>query len=155
MAKQTQALWQKDIILEATLESFRKLDPRTLWKNPVMFMVELGSVLTTAIAVRQLFTGAAAGFSFHISIWLWFTVLFANFSTALAEGRGKAQAESLKRAREETFALRVAKDNTTQKVASLDLRRGDVIIVDESDTIPGDGEIIEGTALINLSLIHI
>jgi potassium-transporting ATPase ATP-binding subunit len=153
MSKATQSIWQKDIVLKAVVESFRKMDPRILWKNPVMFIVELGSVLTTGIAVRDLFKGGDAGFDFHISLWLWFTVLFANFSTALAEGRGKAQAESLKRSREETFAKRITQNNQTEKVASLDLKKGDLIIIEENDTIPGDGEIIEGTALINEAAI--
>ena len=153
MSKTTQSIWQKDIVFTAVVESFRKLDPRSLWRNPVMFIVELGSILTTGIALRELFKGQAAGFSFHISVWLWFTVLFANFSTALAEGRGKAQAESLKRSREETFAKRITQDNQIERVASLDLRKGDLILVEENETIPGDGEIVEGTALINEAAI--
>ncbi|MCX5681122.1 MAG: potassium-transporting ATPase subunit B, partial [Candidatus Omnitrophica bacterium] len=153
MSKITQSIWQKDIVLKAVVESFRKLDPRTLWRNPVMFIVELGSILTTGIAVMDLFKGRDAGFSFHISLWLWFTVLFANFSTALAEGRGKAQAESLRRSREETFAKRITKDNQIEKVASLDLKKDDLIIVEENEIIPGDGEIVEGTALINEAAI--
>ncbi|MBF0485579.1 MAG: potassium-transporting ATPase subunit KdpB [Candidatus Omnitrophica bacterium] len=149
MANKNISLWQKAIVIHAVMASFKKLDPRILWRSPVMFLVAAGAVLTTAIAVLYAVQGKSSGFEFHISLWLWFTVLFANFSAAIAEGRGKAQAESLKRSRESAFANRIMKNGRMEKVSALDLRKNDEILVEDNDIIPGDGEIIEGTAFIN------
>ena len=99
MEARRSGIWQPELVVPAIRDAVYKLSPRTLWRNPVMLVVEIGSVLTTVIAVRDLFVHGAFGFDLHISIWLWFTVLFANFAEAVAEGRGKAQAESLRKAR--------------------------------------------------------
>ncbi len=142
----------------AVLDSFVKLNPRTEIRNPVMFVVEIGSVLTTALWVQAL-SGhgeAPAGFIGAVSLWLWFTVLFANFSEALAEGRGKAQAEALRRTRKETIARRLCaprRDARCDSISSIDLRKDDLILVEAGDTIPGDGEIIEGVASVDESAV--
>src|SRR5215467_10583367 len=119
------AIWSR-----AVLDSFRKLDPRTMAKNPVMFVVEVGAVLTT---VQLVWNAAhrAAGFAFglQITLWLWFTVLFANFAEAMAEGRGKAQADTLRKARAETEARRLRDDGSTETVAGSKLRAGDIVVV--------------------------
>ncbi|MBF0483173.1 MAG: potassium-transporting ATPase subunit KdpB [Candidatus Omnitrophica bacterium] len=147
------SLWQKTIIINAVVGALKKLDPRSLWESPVMFLVAVGAVVTTVMAVIYAAHGQNAGFEFHISLWLWFTVLFANFSAAIAEGRGKAQAESLKRSRETASAKRINKDGSIEIVAALDLRKGDLISIEDNDIISGDGEIVEGTALINESAV--
>jgi potassium-transporting ATPase ATP-binding subunit len=139
----------------AILDSFRKLDPRVLWKNPVMFVVEVGAVLTSIDWARELthHTGGI-GFGLQITLWLWFTVLFANFAEAMAEGRGKAQADTLRKAKAETPARRLKRDGcTTETVASTDLRSGDVVLVAAGEFIPGDGEVIEGVASVDESAI--
>jgi K+-transporting ATPase ATPase B chain len=147
-------LWAMDIIVPASLDSFRKLNPRTLMKNPVMFVVEVGAVLTTF----DLFYGIAnhgTGFDFalQITLWLWFTVLFANFAEAMAEGRGKAQAENLRKARSETRARKLMPDGSIIDVPGSKLRAGDIVIVSAGEFIPGDGEIIEGVASVDESAI--
>jgi K+-transporting ATPase ATPase B chain len=144
------------IIRPAVVAAFAKLDPRVLIKNPVMFVVEVVAVLTTVLFVRDLFTGAAnLGFSFQIILWLWFTVLFANFAEAVAEGRGKAQAAALRRTRTETIARRVHSENfaTPEHVPAPELRAGDLVVVDAGETIPGDGEVIQGMASVNEAAI--
>jgi potassium-transporting ATPase ATP-binding subunit len=143
----------RELIWPAVRSSFRKLDPRDVARNPVMFVVEVGSVITTYYFILGLvhtrsdtaFVGAVAG-------WLWFTVLFANFATAMAEGRGKAQADALRRMKTETFANLVTDDGVKQ-VAATELRRGDVVIVSAGETIPGDGDVIEGIASVDESAI--
>src|SRR5262249_32514161 len=132
------------ILSRAIVDSFRKLDPRMMVKNPVMFVVEVGAVLTTI----QLIWNAAHhsgqfGFGLQITLWLWFTVLFANFAEAMAEGRGKAQADTLRKARAETQAHRLAADGSTEIVPSSKLRAGDIVVVAAGEFIPGDGEVIE------------
>ena len=135
------------------MESFFKLNPRTLAKNPVMFVVEGAATLTTAIFVRDLIVGGAhLGFTFQIILWLWITVLFANFAEAVAEGRGKAQAASLRRARTDTLANRITATGT-ETVAAPELRVGDVVLVAAGELIPSDGEVIEGIASIDESAI--
>ena len=139
----------------AILDSFRKLDPRALWTNPVMFVVEVGAVLTSLDLVHEMahHTGAI-GFGLQITLWLWFTVLFANFAEAMAEGRGKAQAETLRKAKAETPARRLKRDGCTiEIVASTELRSGDVVLVAAGEFIPGDGEVIEGVASVDESAI--
>lgn len=144
------------ILVPAIGDAFRKLDPRSLARNPVMFVVAVVSALTTILLLKDLATGGAnLGFSFQIVIWLWFTVLFANFAEAVAEGRGKAQAESLRRTRTETQAkLLSGEDRTRFKlVPGTSLKVGDVVIVEAGDIIPSDGEVIEGVASVNEAAI--
>jgi len=138
----------------AIVDSFRKLDPRVLYKNPVMFVVEVGAVLTTIEwAYDVLHHMSGTGFGLQITLWLWFTVLFANFAEATAEGRGKAQAETLRKAKAETTAHRLKKDGATEDVPSSVLRAGDVVVITAGDFIPGDGEVIEGVASVDESAI--
>jgi K+-transporting ATPase ATPase B chain len=142
----------------ALLDSFRKLDPRREIRNPVMFVVEAGSALTTALWL-QAAAGrgeAPAGFIGAVCFWLWATVLFANFSEALAEGRGKAQAEALRRTRQETVARRLSgprRDANMERISSTDLRKGDYLLIESGDTIPADGEVVEGVALVDESAV--
>ena len=138
----------------AIVDSFRKLDPRVLYKNPVMFVVEVGALLTTIEwAYDVLHHVSGTGFGLQITLWLWFTVLFANFAEATAEGRGKAQAETLRKAKAETTAHRLKKDGATEDVPSSVLRAGDVVVITAGDFIPGDGEVIEGVASVDESAI--
>jgi potassium-transporting ATPase ATP-binding subunit len=150
----SKTLMDSRLVVTAILDSFRKLDPRTLFKNPVMFVVEVGAVLTTIDLARAIIRhGGNIGFGLQISLWLWFTVLFANFAEAMAEGRGKAQAETLRKAKAETEARRLKKDGSIETVASSLLRSGDVVMVTAGDFIPGDGEVIEGVASVDESAI--
>jgi K+-transporting ATPase ATPase B chain len=138
----------------AVAESFRKLDPRGMVKNPVMFVVEVGSVLTTALLIVDAMHGFRRfGFNLQITLWLWFTVLFANFAEAMAEGRGKAQADTLRKAKGETIAKRYRADGSFEEVVSGSLRAGDVIYVAAGSYIAGDGEVIEGVASVDESAI--
>jgi K+-transporting ATPase ATPase B chain len=142
------------ILSRAVVDSFRKLDPRTMAKNPVMFVVEVGAVLTTIQLAWNAFHHAGQfGFGLQITLWLWFTVLFANFAEAMAEGRGKAQADTLRKARAETQAHRLRPDGSTEVVVSSKLRAGDIVLVVAGDFIPGDGEVIEGVASVDESAI--
>jgi K+-transporting ATPase ATPase B chain len=148
------SLWNTEIMGQALLDSVRKLDPRGMVKNPVMFVVEVGSVLTTALLIDNTINHRPGfGFNLQITLWLWFTVLFANFAEAMAEGRGKAQADTLRKAKGETIAKRYAADNTLEDVASGLLRLGDVIYVAAGNYIAGDGEVIEGVASVDESAI--
>jgi K+-transporting ATPase ATPase B chain len=142
------------ILSRAILDSFRKLDPRTMIKNPVMFVVEVGAVLTTIQLVwNALHHAGQFGFGLQITLWLWFTVLFANFAEAMAEGRGKAQADTLRKARAETQAHRLRGDGSIEIVVSSKLRSGDIVVVVAGEFIPGDGEVIEGVASVDESAI--
>ena len=144
------------ILGPAVLGAFRKLDPRLMIRNPVMFTVEVVASLTTVLFIRDLVTGAGGlGFSFQINLWLWFTVLFANFAEAVAEGRGKAQAATLRKAKTETVAKRLAdvSDAKWQSVPATQLRKGDIVLVETGDLIPSDGEVIEGVASVNEAAI--
>jgi len=150
------ALVDPKIVLPAIGQAFVKLDPRTLIKSPIMFVLEIVTALTTVILIRDIFTGGAnIAFEVQIIVWLWFTVLFANFAEAIAEGRGKAQAESLRRQRTETQAkLLSGPDRKKYKnVASTSLKVGDVVLVEAGDFIPSDGEVIEGVASVNEAAI--
>jgi K+-transporting ATPase ATPase B chain len=150
------ALFDPKIVLPAIGSAFVKLDPRALMKNPVMFVLEIVTALTTVILVRDLVTGGAnLAFEFQIVLWLWFTVLFANFSEAIAEGRGKAQADALRRQRTETQAkLLSGSDRSNYKrLPGTNLKVGDVVLVEAGDTIPSDGEVIEGIASVNEAAI--
>ncbi|MDR3799601.1 MAG: potassium-transporting ATPase subunit KdpB [Terracidiphilus sp.] len=148
------SLWNTQIMAQATLDSVRKLDPRWMVKNPVMFVVEVGSVLTTALLIVDALHGFGRfGFNLQITLWLWFTVLFANFAEAMAEGRGKAQADTLRKAKGETIAKRYKADGSFEEIVSGDLRAGDVIYVAAGNYIAGDGEVIEGVASVDESAI--
>jgi K+-transporting ATPase ATPase B chain len=151
------ALFDPKIVVPAIGSAFVKLNPRTLVKNPVMFVLEIVTALTTVILIRDLLVGGGhIGFEFQIILWLWFTVLFANFAEAVAEGRGKAQADTLRRQRTETQAKLLAGPNDTQKyrlVPSTDLKVGNVVLVEAGDLIPSDGEVIEGMASVNEAAI--
>ncbi|MGH7225379.1 MAG: HAD-IC family P-type ATPase, partial [Gemmataceae bacterium] len=145
-----------DILVTAAGEAFKKLDPRTLIRNPVMFVVELVSVLTTILVIKTAVTGGAnVGFATQIAFWLWFTVIFANFAEAVAEGRGKAQAENLRRTRTQTMAKRLANPTAQnyQTVAAPDLKQNDIVLVEAGDFIPSDGDVIEGLASVDESAI--
>jgi K+-transporting ATPase ATPase B chain len=149
-----QPIADKKIVVRAIADSFRKLDPRTMIKNPVMFVVEVGALLTTI----DLVWGAAHhahqfGFGLQITLWLWFTVLFANFAEAMAEGRGKAQADTLRKARAETQANRICANGSIECIPSSKLRTGDIVVVPAGEFIPGDGEVIEGVASVDESAI--
>jgi K+-transporting ATPase ATPase B chain len=142
------------ILSRAVVDSFRKLDPRTMVKNPVMFVVEVGAVLTTIqLAWNALHHAGQFGFGLQITLWLWFTVLFANFAEAMAEGRGKAQADTLRKSRAETEAHRLRSDGSVEMVVSSKLRSGDIVVVAACEFIPGDGEVIEGVASVDESAI--
>jgi potassium-transporting ATPase ATP-binding subunit len=145
------SLWDRGIVRVALGESFRKLDPRVQIRNPVMFVVEVTALAVTIILVRDFFgaRSSPAGFEFQIAIWLWFTVLFANFAEAMAEGRGKAQADNLRKTRTETKAKLVTASDEIQIVPATALRRGNIVRVEASEVIPGDGEVIEGIAAVN------
>ncbi len=150
----SKALKDTKILKTAVVDSFRKLNPRTMVKNPVMFVVEVGALLTSIQLVRDtLHHGGEFGFGLQITLWLWFTVLFANFAEAMAEGRGKAQAETLRKARAETEARRLRPDGCTEIVASSKLRSGDQVLVAAGEFIPGDGEVVEGVASVDESAI--
>ncbi|MBV5312654.1 MAG: potassium-transporting ATPase subunit KdpB [Prolixibacteraceae bacterium] len=150
--KQNTSLFNQKLLVQAAIASFIKLNPLTLIKNPVIFMVGIGSVLTTLTVISGLFSGNFSSFNFQIAIWLWFTVLFANFSEAIAEGRGKAQAESLRKNRTQTLARRLV-GNREETVSALELRKGDVVICEAGDVIPSDGEVVEGIASVDESAI--
>jgi K+-transporting ATPase ATPase B chain len=145
-----------DILVTAAGEAFKKLDPRTLIRNPVMFVVELVSVLTTILVIKGLFTGSNdLGFAAHITFWLWFTVIFANFAEAVAEGRGKAQAENLRRTRTQTMAKRLVHATSSDyvRVPAPRLKLNDIVLVEAGDFIPSDGDVIEGLASVDESAI--
>ncbi|WP_315782051.1 potassium-transporting ATPase subunit KdpB [Bradyrhizobium sp. SZCCHNPS1003] len=146
------------IVLPAIKAAFAKLDPRLMIRNPVMFVVEVVAALTTVIFLRDVVTGGAnLGFTFQIILWLWFTVLFANFAEAVAEGRGKAQADSLRKTRTESQAKLLTgaspADHTYKLVPGTSLKVGDIVLVEAGDTIPSDGEVIEGVASVNEAAI--
>jgi K+-transporting ATPase ATPase B chain len=144
------AIWEWKIVRRATWDAILKLNPRKMMGNPVMFVVEIGSVITTALLFKH---GGAFKFNLQITLWLWFTVLFANFAEAMAEGRGKAQAETLRRARAETVANRLLCDGKTEQIPSSKLRANDMVMVSAGEFIPSDGEIIEGVASVDESAI--
>jgi len=160
------ALFDPPIVRRAVVDSFLKLHPRAVAKNPVMFVVEVGSVLTTLLIFRDLVVGGTSGqtgnlaFAIQITLWLWFTVLFANFAEAMAEGRGKAQADTLRRAKTETIAQRIVGESSvgvegvkTEPVPGPNLRKQDVVLVRAGEIIPGDGEVIEGVASVDEAAI--
>ncbi len=146
--------WDGRILRRAARESFVKLNPVRLLRNPVIFVVEVGAALTTAELVRDALTGAGSvGFSLQIALWLWFTVLFANFAEAMAEARGKAQAEALRKTKTGAVAKRVLSGGRLERVPASRLRAGDIVLCESGDIIPGDGEVIEGIATVDESVI--
>ncbi len=147
--------FNKKILKTAIIESFRKLNPKIMIKNPVMFVVEIGSVITTAILFKNLFLHDFKYMLFivQITLWLWFTVIFANFAESISEGRGKAQAESLRKSKTEVIARLLKADGKEEKIKASMLRKGDIVICESNGIIPGDGEIIEGIASVDESAI--
>jgi len=154
---QTQgALFDASLLSRAFKDSFIKMNPRRLAKNPVMFCVGVGSLVTTILLVRNLSAGVKASelaFQIQIVLWLWFTVIFANFAEAMAEGRGKAHADSLRQKRKDVTARRILANGSEETVPAASLRMGDVVVVSANETIPSDGEVIEGAATVNESAI--
>jgi len=147
-------LFDREIVQRATRDAFRKLNPRWLVQNPVIFVVEVGAALTTVYLVKDLFSGGGSvSFSIQIALWLWFTVLFANFAEAMAEARGKAQADSLRKTKTDTLARRLLPSGETEPASSSELRSGDVVLCAAGEIIPGDGEVIDGIATVDESVI--
>src|SRR5713226_3574369 len=147
-------LFDPEILRRAAKDSIFKLNPVTLMKNPVIFVVEIGAALVLLFLVRDIATGAGGiGFELQIDVWLWFTVLFATFAEAMAEARGKAQAESMRKTRTDTIANRLAESGRVEQVSSAKLRAGDVVVCSAGEVIPGDGEVIEGIATVDESVI--
>ena len=156
MSDRTRArsLLDPGIVRQAAIDSFRKLDPRVQFRNPVMFVVEAGSALSTMAFVQEIALGTGRPlFTGQVALWLWFTVLFANFAEAMAEGRGKAQAATLRRAKTDTMASRRVPNGDFEAVPAADLRPGDVVVVRAGEFIPGDGEVIEGVASVDESAV--
>ncbi|MGV8019193.1 MAG: potassium-transporting ATPase subunit KdpB [Ignavibacteria bacterium] len=145
-------LFERAIVKSALLDSIKKLNPAVLMKNPVMFIVEIGAFITTVMLIGQIFSGHFSAFNFQITLWLWFTVLFANFAEAVAEGRGKAQAESLKKARKQTNARKLVNEKEIVVPAN-SLRKGDIVVCESGDIIPTDGDVIDGVASVDESAI--
>jgi K+-transporting ATPase ATPase B chain len=145
-------LFNKKILLKAIQESIIKLNPASLIKNPVIFIVAIGSLLTTIIVVADVFNGNFSSFNLQITVWLWFTVLFANFSEAIAEGRGKAQADSLRKNRTQTVARKIV-GKEEFSVYATELNKGDIVLCRAGDIIPSDGEVAEGIASVDESAI--
>ena len=150
MAKKPKAVWEWKIVTRAIWDSFLKLNPKKMMANPVMFVVEIGSVITTVLLFKG---GSDFKFNLQITLWLWFTVLFANFAEAMAEGRGKAQADTLRKARSETVAHRMLSSGKTEQVPSSKLRTGDLVLVAAGEFVPSDGEIVDGVASVDESAI--
>jgi len=148
-----QTIFDPALLLRAARGSFAKLNPVSLWRNPVMLLVEAGAALTTVLTVVTAASGGAVAFGLQVSIWLWFTVLFANFAEALAEAQGSARAEALRRSRKDLVACRLSDNGRTEQVSAAALKKGDLIIVAGGEAIPGDGEIVLGTALVDESAI--
>ncbi len=147
------SIFQGPLVRAAIGEAFKKLDPRLVAKNPVMFVVEVGALITTIVLLQQIVTRTGdIGFTLQITLWLWFTVVFANFAEAMAEARGKAQADTLRATRKETPARRL-RDGREEQVSSTDLRKGDIVVVRENEIIPGDGAVVEGVAYVNEAAI--
>jgi K+-transporting ATPase ATPase B chain len=152
MSAKKHSLFDREIIVQAVAASFRKLHPRRMMKNPVMFVTEVGAFLTTLGLVFRP-AGEPLGFGLQVAIWLWFTVVFANLAEAMAEGRGKAQADELRKMRTQTMANRLRKDGSQEKAPAEQLRKEDVVVVSAGELIPGDGEVIEGIASVDESAI--
>jgi potassium-transporting ATPase ATP-binding subunit len=155
-SKPRNATFNSDILIPALWQAVLKLDPRWMWRNPVMFVVEIGAVLTLMLTISPtIFGGAAAtsGYNFLVTVILVLTVIFANYAEAVAEGRGRAQAATLRKTKKETPARRVLSNGSVEMVTSSDLRKGDIVVVETNDIIPGDGDVIEGVAYVNEAAI--
>src|SRR5256712_1874045 len=150
MATKKKAIWEWKIVRRALWDAFLKLNPRKMMGNPVMFVVEIGSVITTVLLFKG---GSAFKFNLQITLWFWFTVVFANFAEAMAEGRGKAQAETLRKARSETEARRIHEDGSTEVAPSSALRAGDVVMVAAGGVFLGGGGGIERVAAVDEAAI--
>src|SRR5215813_3591593 len=147
-------LFDPEILRRAIRESFVKLNPRIVAKNPVMFVVEVGAALTTVFVIKDAVAGAGGAlFGVQIALWLWFTVLFANFAEAMAEARGKAQADALRKTKTDTIARKLLPNEKVEMVPASQLRAGDIVFVEAGYLIPGDGEVIEGIASVDESVI--
>ena len=146
------SVWTWALVRSATINAFPKLDPRWMIRNPVMFVCEIGSVLTAFWTFRELVQGDNIAFEAQVTAWLWFTVLFANFAEAMAEARGKAQADTLRATKKDTPARRVS-NGSEETISSSDLRKGDIVLVRDGEIVPGDGEVIEGIAYVNEAAI--
>ena len=148
-------LFTRDIMVPALWSSLRKLDPRVQLRNPVMFVVEVGSAITTGIFLADLFRGRTDGLWFTgvVALWLWLTVVFANLAEAVAEGRGKAQANALRATRSEMMARRLGEGGREESVPASHLRPGDLVVCEAGDLIPGDGDVVEGVASVDESAI--
>jgi K+-transporting ATPase ATPase B chain len=146
-------IWQLKFILPAMKESLTKLNPLAMIQSPVMFIVEMVTIVTTFIVMYDIVNGSRIAFDLQITLWLWFTVIFANFAEALAEGQGRAQADSLKKNRSDAVAKRLLNDGSTETISALQLKKEDMILLEDGDIIPGDGEVAVGTALIDESAI--
>ena len=158
MTRRRLALFEPSLLGPAALDALRKLDPRVQWRNPVMFVVYIGSLLTTALWLQALagHGEAPAWFIFNVALWLWFTVLFANLAEALAEGRSKAQAAALRGMKQSVLAKKLASPEdraTSIRVRADTLRRGDVVLIEAGDYVPADGEVISGAASVDESAI--
>src|SRR6476646_5690996 len=151
MARKSASVFSRELVLAATRDSFPKLDPRLQFKNPVMFIVELGSVITTGIFILDLARGEYGQLWFVgvIAVWLWLTVLFANIAEAIAEGRGKAQANALRATRTTTVAHRRLEGGAVEDVPAPELQKGDVVVVSAGEVITADGEVIEGVGSVD------
>ncbi len=145
-------MFDKKLIGGALKDSFIKLNPKTQLKNPVMFVVFVGAILTTILVIQDLFNHSFSGFNLQITIWLWFTLLFANFAESMAEGRGKAQADSLRKLKTNSYARKLEGDKEIQVLAN-DLHKGDIVVCEAGDIIPLDGDVIEGIATIDESAV--
>src|SRR3979409_1208544 len=155
-SRQRNATFNSDNLIPALWQSVIKLDPRWMWRNPVMFVVEIGAVLALILTISPTFFGGAAatsGYNFLVTIILVLTVIFANYAEAVAEGRGRAQAATLRKTKKETPARRARSNGSSEMVTSSDLRKGDIVVVETNDIIPGDGDVIEGVAYVNEAAI--
>jgi potassium-transporting ATPase ATP-binding subunit len=156
MNQSSTSLFDPTIASRAALDAFKKLDPRVQMKNPVMFIVGVGAVLSSMTVARDITSGAFSGFNLQITIWLWFTILFANFAEAIAEGRGKAQADSMRKTRTQTLARRLKNfpaNSTEDRIGANELQRGEFVVCETNDVIPSDGEVVEGIASVNEAAI--
>ena len=152
--KSVNSLFNPEIVRRAAGDAFKKLNPKMVAKNPVMFVVEVGSVLTTFLWIKELVTHTGSPlFTGQCTLWLWFTVLFANFAEAMAEGRGKAQADTLRKTKTETQARKLNESGVESSVSATELRKGDRVVCEAGDVIPGDGEVVEGIASVDESAI--
>lgn len=153
MKNRTSSIFQRKILLSAFKGAFIRLNPLKLFRNPVMLIVEIGAIITTILTMYNIYTGENFLFNLQITIWLWFTVLFSNFAEAIAESQGKARAESLKRTRTDALANKINANGGIEEVSALTLEKEDLVLINEGEIIPSDGDIIEGTALVDESAI--